>query len=44
MNVTCAVDLMTWADWGAFILLMILGNWKMYELLRRFGKWIESKL
>lgn len=32
------------ADWLAWAAMMILGSWKMFELVFRFGRWFENKL
>lgn len=40
----CAADLMNWADWASFALLMVLGTWKMIELVKKCAQWFERKL
>jgi len=37
------IETMRWYDWASTWLLLILGTWKLVDLVRAAGKWAEKK-
>lgn len=44
MNLCDVMVFMRWTDWAAWALMLILGSWKLFELIVLAGKWAERKI